>query len=267
MTKVLDRIRADARMRGESLADGVHHHVMAGVIERIARSSARDAFVLRGGMLTRAWIDPVRRPARDLDFVGDFAFDREATHARFAEALGVELDDDIRIDRASFVSKPIWIESAFPGVRFELDIGLGQADERLSIDVGFNDPLIPAVVTLRFAGSTGPIDVRAVRPETQLAWKLHALAEMGASWRPKDIADVWLITNHVALDPHDVPAAIVAAFHSRGFTRDQATALFDAPHWATKTDRLRWARTPPLAEVLAEITAYLAPRLTTLPTW
>jgi hypothetical protein len=34
-----------------------------------------------------------------------------------------------------------------------------------------------------FAGTTG-IDVRAVRPETQLAWKLHALAEMGNGWRP-----------------------------------------------------------------------------------
>lgn len=267
MTEILDRIRADATERGESLGDGVRHHLMAGVIERIARSPARDALVLRGGMLTRAWIRPVHRPTRDLDFVGDFTFDLDVTRAHFAAALALELDDEIRIDATALAATPIWVDSGFPGVRLGVALGLGRIDQRLSIDVGFNDPLVPAAVMLLFAGSAQPIDIRAVRPETQLAWKLHALAEMTTSWRPKDLADLSLITRHVALDTRELIPAIVAAFHSRGFTRDQAIGVLEAPHWATKTSRLRWSRTPPLADVVDDVRTRLQPTLTALPAW
>jgi len=245
----------------------MRHHLMAGVIERIARSPERDAFVLRGGMLTRAWVAPVPRPTRDLDFVGDFAFDRDATARRFATALELDLADDVKIDRASLAASPMWVDSGFPGVRVTLALGLGVVDQKLTIDVGFNDPLVPAPVTLAFPGSTGRVEVRAVRPETQLAWKLHALAEMTTSWRPKDLHDLWLITGHVALDAHDLPPAIRAAFESRGFTRAQARGVLDAPHWATKTSRLRWERTLPLEHVVAEVRARLAKPLADLPEW
>jgi len=245
----------------------MRHHLMAGVIERIARTEAREAFVLRGGMLTRAWVAPAARPTRDLDFVGDFAFDVGQTARRFAAALACELDDGVQLDRGSLAAAPMWVDSGFPGVRLELALGLGAADQRLTIDVGFNDPLVPPPVALAFRGSTGPIEIRAVRPETQLAWKLHALAEMTASWRPKDLGDVWLICGHVALDDAALAPALVAAFGSRGFARAQATGVLEQPHWATKTSRLRWARQPALDHVLGEVRARLAGVLATLPEW
>src|SRR5262245_49050912 len=117
---VIDRIRAEAARRGESLAEAVRHHLLGGVIERVARTT--DDLVLRGGMLTRAWIDPAYRPTRDLDFVGDFAFDLETTHARFATALAVELPDEIVVD--ALTAEGIWLDTAFPGVRLRLAIGL-----------------------------------------------------------------------------------------------------------------------------------------------
>jgi nucleotidyltransferase AbiEii toxin of type IV toxin-antitoxin system len=245
----------------------MRHHLMAGMIERVARSPAKDAFVLRGGMLTREWVAPVPRPTRDLDFVGDFAFDRDDTARRFQQALACELDDGVRIDRTSVTAVPIWVDSGFPGVRLELALGLGVTDQRLSIDVGFNDPLVPPPVALAFRGSTSTVEVRACRPETQLAWKLHALAEMTTSWRPKDLADVWLIGKHVALDDAELGPAIVAAFGSRGYTRDRATGVLEAAHWATKTSRLRWAREPALDSVLGDVRTRFAGVLSNLPEW
>jgi hypothetical protein len=246
----------------KGLAD-LRHHLMAGVIERIARSPERDAFVLRGGMLTRAWVGT--RPTRDLDLVGDFAFDVDATRQRCERALAIELADDIRF--GALEATPIWTDTAFPGVRLELAASFSGVEQQLSADIGFNDPLVPPPVLLAFAGTTATIDVRAVRPETQLAWKLHALAEMATSWRPKDLHDLWLITSQVALDRDALGPAIVAAFESRDYARTSCVTLFDAPHWATKTSRLRWERPQPLDDVVGAVRAYLAPTFAVLPDW
>ena len=240
----------------------MRQHLMLGIVRRLSRVS--DAFVLRGGLLTALWIAPRSRPTRDLDFVGDFPFDVEATQQRFAPALAIELGDDVQIDPASLRASPMWLDSEFPGVRLLFRLGLRAIDQELSIDIGFNDPLVPATVERAIEDDR----VRVVRPETQLAWKLHALAEMTASWRPKDLADANLIITHVPLVDDDLVPAITAAFQSRGFSRASATGLFDAAHWPTKTSRLRWGTsTPPLAETVAAVRTRLAPIFDQLPAW
>ena len=253
------RIRDGAAARGETVAQAVRHHLLTGVIARVAASPEGAAFVLRGGMLTRAWVAPDRRPTKDLDYVGDFPFSVEDTARRLLPALAIELADDVVIDRERVAVRGIWLASEFPGVHVELAIGLGRADQSCGIDIGFRDPLVPEATEIELAGRR----VRAVRPETQAAWKLHCLAEMGTSWRPKDVADLWLVARRVALEPAALPPAIAAAFESRHFALDQARRVFDAPHWETKTGRLRWEpyrkQLPELARVIADLRAWLAP--------
>jgi hypothetical protein len=241
--------------------------VLAGVVERVARSASRAAFVLRGGVLTRAWVHPTPRPARDLDYVGAFAFDVDDTARQFAAALATPADDDVRADPASLRAESMWTTTAFPGVRLTFAVGIDAPDGELTVDVGFNDPIVPDAVELAFAGSTGEVAVRAVRPETQLAWKLHGLAEMTTSWRPKDLHDAWLIATRCRLEDAALVPAIAAAFASRGFSRAAATGVLAAPHWDTKTARVRWDRTPPLDRALTELRARLADTLATLPAW
>ncbi|MEO8700606.1 MAG: nucleotidyl transferase AbiEii/AbiGii toxin family protein [Kofleriaceae bacterium] len=238
-------LRDDAQRDGETAAQAVRHHLLAGLIERVARTDP--GFVLRGGMLTRAWIDPLPRPTRDLDYVGDFAFDVEATVDRFRPALGHVVDDGMVFDPERFTARGIWLDSEFPGVHLDLAAGIATADHTLGVDIGFHDPLVPP--------ATEHAGVRAVRPETQLAWKLHGLVEMADMWRPKDLADLWLIVTRVPLERTLLAPAIAAAFTSRGYTVDDARAAFDRPHWATKSARVRWATTRglELATAIAEI--------------
>ncbi len=238
----------------------LRHHLLTGVVVRVARSPERAAFVLRGGMLTRAWLGERARATRDLDYVGAFAFDRDATHARFARALATATDDGIAIDRGSLQAEAMWTDTGFPGVRLGFAIGVGVADQRVSIDVGFNDPVVPPAIEVAIANTP----VCAVRPETQLAWKLHGLAEMGASFRPKDLADLFLLVTHVPLAVEDVARAIVPAFVSRAFALTAAAATLAAPHWTTKTSQARWEpyrRLGELAATLTYVRAYLDPIL------
>jgi hypothetical protein len=245
----------------ESQAQTVRHQVLIGIVERLARAPDGGSFVLRGGLLTRLWIAPRRRTTRDLDYVGDFAFDVDDTRRRFAPALQIALPDEVCIDAGSLTAHGIWLDSAFPGVRLALQVGHGRADQPLTIDIGFNDPLVPPATTIALPNA----QVRAVRPETQLAWKLHALAEMGEAWRPKDLADLWLITSRVALVASDLPPAIEAAFTSRGYRVEDAVRLLDQPYWTTKTARVRWTAdktgAPELPVVLTAVRGHLGPVL------
>jgi nucleotidyltransferase AbiEii toxin of type IV toxin-antitoxin system len=265
LTELVGRIRAAAAARGEPLAEAVRHHLILGAIARIARAPEGASFVLRGGALTRAWVAPLRRPARDLDYVGDFPFDVGDTARRLAPGLAMELPDGVRLDAARTQVRGIWLDTQFPGVRVDVAIGLGRPDQRLSIDIGFGDPLVPPATRVELDGG---VVVRAVRPETQLAWKLHGLAEMGASWRPKDLADLWAIATRVPLEAAQLPPALAAAFESRGLPVGAAAAVLRAPHWGTKTARVRWAAqprdgVPDLAQTLADVRERLAPVLET----
>jgi hypothetical protein len=262
----VERITAAARASGETLTQALRHHLLIGLAVRLARVS-EDAFVLRGGLATRAWIaGKARRATKDLDCVGDFPFDLDDTVRRFRPALDVDLGDGVRFDPARFTARGIWLETAFPGVRMSVTSGVTALDQELTVDIGFADPLVPPTTSLVLADAR----VRAVRPETQAAWKLHGLAEMQTSWRPKDLADLWLITRHVPLVEDDLVPAIDAAFSSRGFTRAQAAATLADPLWATKTARLRWepyrATLPDLAQAVADVRAHFAPAIARLMT-
>ncbi|HEY0250699.1 MAG TPA: nucleotidyl transferase AbiEii/AbiGii toxin family protein [Kofleriaceae bacterium] len=229
----------------------MRRHITLGVVHRLARTPSRNDFVLRGGLLTAMWLPAGMRPTRDLDFVGDYAFDVEDTQRRFAPALAVALDDNVVI-APEFRATGIWLDTEWPGVRLWLRLGYGAIDQELSVDIGFGDPIVPASVERD--------GIRCVRPETQVGWKLHALAEMTTDWRPKDIADLDLITQHVPLVDEDLALAIRTAFESRHFTVQQAIDVLRADHWPSKTSRLRWGK-PDLAATLARIRARLDPVL------
>src|SRR5438045_2925871 len=117
MDETIARIKAAAAARGEPLAEAVRHHLILGAIARIGRAPEGASFVLRGGVLTRAWIAPLRRPARDLDYVGDFPFDVADTARRLAPALALELPDGVRLDAARAGVRGIWLDAAVPGLR------------------------------------------------------------------------------------------------------------------------------------------------------
>ena len=250
---------------GETPPEQARQQAMVAIVERIAACGA--PFVLRGGFLTRAWVSPLPRPARVLELAGDFAFDVEATERHVRAAIAVPGAPRLALRTA----RPIWLHTAFPGVHVELAVDGVVVD----LDVGFRDPIVPAAVTWTCG-------VRALRPETQLATTLRALVERGDAWRPEDLADAWLIATRVALVDAELPAAITAAFESRGQPVTDVVRLLDdaaadddgvrsggplrSERWATKAAWVRWAnlRGLPLARVINDLRARLAPVLEAL---
>jgi hypothetical protein len=269
MRDLFDPIVTAGRQRGEPPPVALRHHLIEAVLRRVARLPDQAGFVLRGGILTRFWVAPLPRPTRDLDFLGDFPYSVGDTRARFASVLHQRGEDAVIFDPERCSCQGIWQHTDFPGVRITLALGLGLADQELTLDVGFGDPLVPPAASIDYQPLVGDaFPLRACRPETQVGWKLHGLAEMGSEWRPKDLADLWRITQRVPLDAADLPAAIEVAFVSRGFSIADAVKTLHADHWTTKTARVRWTSikggVPDLARTLAEVRQALAPALDAL---
>jgi hypothetical protein len=243
MSDLWDELSERARQTGRPLDETVRHHVLEGALRRLSRSPRAEDFVLRGSMLTRAWIAPRVRVADDLDFVGAFPHDVEDTARRFASALATaQIEDGVCLEVQSLRARGIWLKTAFPGVRLTVRAGFGHADQMLQIDVGFNDPLVPPQQRIEYPMPLGPPEALwAVRPETALAWKLHGLAEMGPQgWRPKDLHDLFLLVEAMPLEEAWLAPAIEAAFVSRGYAPADAD-VFTAPDWwELKSARVKW---------------------------
>jgi hypothetical protein len=245
MNATWDRLSQLSHQLGQPLDDVARHHILEGVLRRLARSPHADDVVLRGSMLTRAWVGPQQRFAQDLDFVGTFPHSVEEAARRFVPVLAADnIDDEVCVEAASLRAQGIWLNTAFPGVRLFFRAGLSVVDRELAVDVGFNDPLVPPARLLDYPTllPMGQVAVWAVRQETAVAWKLHGLAEMGAShWRPKDLHDLDLLTQALTLDPADLIPAIDAAFRSRGYPVSDAVTVFDrANWWELKSARVKW---------------------------
>lgn len=273
------RITDHAARTGRPLGETIRHHVLEGVLRRVARLARPDSFVLRGGMLTRLWAAPTARPADDLDFVGTFPYSVEETARRFAPALrDTDIDDGVAFDPDGLRARAMWLDTGFPGVRLGIRVGLERPERELQIDVGFGDPLVPAAKLVEYPAATGDAArVWCAAPETMVGWKLHGLAETGERrWRPKDLYDLCLITENVGLNLDELVSAIAVAFTSRGYRTADAPAVFGAASWwGEKTAHARWREfcergaglgiPEDLAEVVARVERRLRPTLEQLP--
>jgi hypothetical protein len=273
------------------VSEVLRHHFLEAALRRLG-ARAEPEFVLRGSMITRLWAAPFPRVANDLDFLGTFPHSVADTASRFLPPLSAELADGVRFDVPRCLAQSIWEGSEFPGVRLTLFATVLGEDHVTTVDVGFNDPLLPPADVIDYALLSGEVArVWAVHPATLIGWKLHGLAEWGhARWRPKDLLDLWLLlasrererpqllppVAHAPGSPEQLASAIRVAFESRGFAVSDAKCTIDDPFWETSAASARWdsfceeQRDVPvpasLSEVRAEVAACLAPALVLLPT-
>ncbi|HUQ34389.1 MAG TPA: nucleotidyl transferase AbiEii/AbiGii toxin family protein [Pyrinomonadaceae bacterium] len=265
---------ADAIKR--PLAELANQYIMEGALRRLSSSAQAEAFVLRGGMLTRIWVGPERRAAEDLDFLCLYPFDVAETVTRLRRILRSEaaVNDSIQFDEESITGEATWQETDFPGVRINGRALLGQDEYSYRVDCGFNDPLSPPAVWFDYPsllGGQASARVLSCRVETAIGWKLHGLVDYGARrWRPKDLYDLFLLGEYTPLSPDDLAAAIRTAFVSRETPLEAALLMFDSIVW-WKSDRSlkKWRdfseRANPsivavdLEQAVARVSRYLRP--------
>jgi hypothetical protein len=187
---------------------------------RLSRSRHADRFVLKGAMLMLAWLGETVRPTRDADLLGFGDLSEEALGATFREVLALEVGPDgLAFDLRSLEIEAIRAEDPYGGQRATFVGYLGATRLSVQVDVGIGDAVEPEPELLDYPSllDLPRPRLRAYRPETAIAEKLHAMVTLGASnSRMRDFFDISALAARESFDGAILARAVRATFGRRG---------------------------------------------------
>jgi predicted nucleotidyltransferase component of viral defense system len=191
------------------------------LLYRLSKSEFRDHFILKGGALLYAFEEFAPRPTLDVDFMGDrIDNNRENILRSFRNIMAIEYaEDGVHFSPDSMTAENITVEKRYPGVRISVLGTLDTYQQKLMLDVGFGDVIVPRPMDLEyptFFGSMEAPNVVAYSLETVVAEKFQTMIERGRyNSRMKDYFDLYRIFKAHVFDTEELQAAIVATFANR----------------------------------------------------
>jgi hypothetical protein len=271
---IRQRLLNIAQQRGDELQSVLVRYGIERLLYRLSRSDEKNRFVLKGAALFYVWEGGLRRPTRDIDFLGYGDASTDALGDVFRALCAV----DVTPDGLTFHPKRVRAESIrdtqeYGGIRVGLVATLAGARIPLSVDIGFGDAVTPRVETATFPTllDLPAPHIRVYPPETMIAEKYEAMVSLGiVNTRMKDFYDVWILSEFHAFDGATLSMAIAATFARRNTPIPveppvALTALFGSDpakqaQWRAFLNRSRLADAPPdLSAVSDRIRTFLWP--------
>lgn len=273
---VRDRLRNEARATGQDFQRVLTRYGIERLLYRLAKSAARERFVLKGAMLLATWADTPFRATGDLDLLGFGDPGVETAKATFTQLCDLRPDVD---DGVIFVPETIVVERTredeeYKGLHVRLDAKLDTTVIAILIDIGFGDVIHPAAIEVdypRLLTDLPAANIRAYPAATVIAEKFDAMVRFGDfASRLKDHFDIWAISRTFDFDVAALAAAIGSTMANRErtlpdgwpasltdeFAADPATAR----QWNAFLRRTAPALTPPpFPELVVALRAFLGP--------
>jgi len=243
---------------------------------RLSRSPHAGRFVLKGGLLMLVWLGETIRPTRDADLLGFGEITEESLRRIFEEVCEVPVEPDaLEFLPSSIRVAPIRPEDAYGGFRVTLQARLGKARLRVQADIDIGDAVFPEPTWLDYPALLGfpRPRLRAYRPETVIAEKLHAMVVFGAAnSRMRDFFDVHALAAREGFEGEALVDALRSTFDRR------RTPIPDLPPLALTSEfaamhekQAQWlgflrkngglAAPEELGAVVEQIAAFLGPAL------
>ena len=190
------------------------------LLHRLAQSRHVERFVLKGAMMLIVWLGDIIRPTRDVDLLGFGDLGDEAVLNIFREIATTEVEPDgVVFEPASITVARIREEDAYGGRRLMLSGQLGTARLRVQIDIGIGDAVFPDPEWIEYPSllDLPRPKLKAYRPETAIAEKLHAMVTLGSkNSRMRDFFDIRALARAEAFDGERLARAIRTTFDRRG---------------------------------------------------
>ena len=151
------------------------------------------------------------------------------------------LPDAVLFDPTSITAEEIAGQDEYQGIRLLVEAKLDTIEQRIQIDIGFGDIVIPAPVELLYPtflpDAESPV-VQAYSLETVIAEKFEAMIDLSvANSRMKDFYDVYHILTTQQIDQDILLQAIRGTFGNRETTYNNDHSLF-TPEFATDANRI-----------------------------
>jgi predicted nucleotidyltransferase component of viral defense system len=269
-------VRSKARSDGRTTAEYLRLYALEGFLLRLANSSHKNRFVLKGGVLLAAY--ELRRPTADVDLAAmatpsAVELVRELVADIAAIRLPGGLDDGITFDLDDIRAETIREGDAYGGVRVRLVAHLATAREPFHVDVNVGDPIwpAPAEVALPRLLEAAPIHLRGYSREMVLAEKIVTVFQRGqTNTRWRDFGDIYQLTRRYAFRASDVWRAMQTVAEFRDIELSGLDEILDGfaaigqPRWVSWRTRLQLTETLPadFRDTLEVLRAFADPILT-----
>jgi len=241
---------------------------------RLSRSEYAERFVLKGAMMMLVWLGETIRPTRDADLLGFGDLSQRSLTQIFTEICKVDVEPDgLEFLPSSIRVGQIRAEDVYGGMRATLEARLGKARLHVQVDIGIGDAVTPEPEWLEYPSllDLPRPRLRAYRPETSIAEKLHAMVVLGeANSRLRDFFDILALAEHEQFDSDVLARAVRATFDRRRTAIPETlplalTAAFAAipgkqVQWQSFLRKGGFTSAPSeLAEVVSRIAIFLEP--------
>ena len=213
------------RLLNQSKARGIDfnllltHFAIERFLYRLSLSPHADQFVLKGAMMLQIWLPETGRPTRDLDLLG-FG---DLTADRLRQVFAAICDQPVESDGVNLLADSVTVQAIrgqdeYGGQRVTLEGLLGSARLHVQVDVGIGDRLTPPAEWIVY-----PVlldlprpRLRAYRPETSIAEKLHAMVVLDLqNSRLKDFFDLLRLAQTLSFTGDVLVAAVRDTFARR----------------------------------------------------
>ena len=200
------------------------------LLYRLSVSEYKDNFILKGGLFLFSMTGFTGRPTRDIDFLAyQISNDMESIKEIFKNICKIEYNDSVVFDSNSVLVEEIKKEAEHGGIRVKLTGYLGKAKEMLWVDIGFNDIVVPEVITADY-----PVlldmdypKIKMYSFESVIAEKFEAIISLGElNSRMKDFYDIFVLLSEKKFDKEVLQRAIVETFKRRGTDIQKSDQVF-----------------------------------------
>ena len=206
------------------------HYFIERVLYRLSVSPYAAHFVLKGGLLLQAVLEQQARATRDIDLLAEQLSNQTDDLRRiFKEICSIEADDGISFDIDSIQAEPITQNADYHGVSLSFFAYLDRTRERIHIDVGFGDTVIPNPNTMTYPSllNTDAIVIRTYSLESIISEKFHAMVDLSfANSRMKDFYDIVMLACNNSFKGPVLQHAIQATFKTRSTDMPLMPAVF-----------------------------------------
>jgi hypothetical protein len=264
-----------SRINNKAKADHVNtqflltRYALERMLYRLAVSTHRDSFLLKGALLFDLWYDVPLRPTRDIDLLGFGIAEMPHLIQVFEDLCAIEVEDGINFDSASIKAEEIRKDANYSGTRVTLVGTIDGAKCTVQVDVGYGDAVTPApeiaMYPVMLEDMPAP-ELRVYPRYTVIAEKFEAIVSLGmANSRMKDYFDLWVLLRHADLEQGILVQALEATFKRRGTAMPAVTPAGLSDQFAAEKSRVAlWdafvGRNKLEAESLSNTVIYLRER-------
>jgi len=212
---------------------------------RLSVSTYKNHFYLKGGALVYALEKEESRPTLDLDLLAQKV---PPTHQVLKEIFQTicSLDyskDGVLFDTAKIETIEIVKEGKYSGIRIKIPAGLGKIQQRMQLDIGFGDIIIPGPVEMDYPTllEMEIPNIFAYSVESLVAEKFEAMIDLSElNSRMKDFYDVYKILGSGNFNEKNLKTAIAATIQRRETILPEEHPLFTLNFAIDKMRNAQW---------------------------